>query len=191
MAVLAGNVDLGRGTRTFDVADRLGFDLEVSAVLSGGGLMKTGPGSLQLREANTYTGQTTIDEGAIYVYDNEAFGATTGGTTVSGSGSIQLSWYVDVGLEPLTLARISPGKAIDAIASSSWAGNVVLDEDAEVGAGDRLEFSGAISGPGGIAFKGAAYVVLSGSADNTYAGPTVAESCVLQLNKGYSRWAIG
>jgi autotransporter-associated beta strand protein len=79
--VIRGNVNLGTGTRTFNVADSIGaaMDLEVSAVLSGSaGLIKTGAGSMYLSGANTYGGLTTVSMGQLYLM----------GPAASGTGSV-------------------------------------------------------------------------------------------------------
>ena len=78
-ASISGNVNLNSATRAFDV--QTGFlvgqnpnitvpnanEMSVSAVLSGGGIVKTNTGRLQLLGANTYGGATTINAGQLIV----------------------------------------------------------------------------------------------------------------------------
>src|SRR5262249_6346439 len=57
-AVINSNLNLNGGTRTFDIADTSpsGSDLFLRGVLSNGGLVKIGLGTLKLEGVNTYAG---------------------------------------------------------------------------------------------------------------------------------------
>ena len=189
-ALLDGNVQMGSGTRTFAVAEgSVGYELRVTAVLSGYGFTKTGEGLMALQAANTFTGPATVNEGRLYVLNNDAFGTTAGGTVVGPSGFIQLL-SVDIGLEPLTLGRTAAGSVMYTSGDSSWAGDVVLNEDAVLGAGGSLGFSGVISGSGGITWNGAGDLILSGTANNAYTGPTLVKDGQLLMNKTSSYRSI-
>ncbi|WP_367874402.1 autotransporter-associated beta strand repeat-containing protein [Luteolibacter sp. Populi] len=91
------------GFTTFDVADvsaSSAADLTISAILGNGrdgnatlvpsGLVKTGPGTLTLAGANTYTAATTVSTGTLLVNGSLADTPVnvTGGATLGGSGSI-------------------------------------------------------------------------------------------------------
>ena len=75
----AGYIDLGAGTRTFEINDSAAAasDLTISAVITNGGITKTGIGTLTLTGTNTYTGATTISAGTLEI----------GGAGQLGSGS--------------------------------------------------------------------------------------------------------
>jgi len=63
---ISGKLNLGGVIRTFEVTG--GFPvhrLEIPAVISNGSLTKTGGGRLTLSGANTYTGNTSIDDGTL------------------------------------------------------------------------------------------------------------------------------
>jgi fibronectin-binding autotransporter adhesin len=68
-AVIAGALDLGGATRTFNVG--LGnaqiYDLGISAAIANGALTKTGTGRLYLSGANTYAGDTLVSAGTLIV----------------------------------------------------------------------------------------------------------------------------
>ncbi len=185
IALLAGNVFMGSGNRIFDVGNaNVGYDLSVNAVLSGGSLQKTGEGQMVLYESNTYTGETTVDRGVLYVYDDQSLGTTDAGTTVSGAGSIVLGFSAHVGAEQLSLGRVVGGSVLRSSSDCSWTGNVVLGEDTEMEIiSDSMEFSGAISGTGNLAINGPGTVVYSGSSTNTYTGDTHLNSGTLLLDK--------
>lgn len=193
IAILDGQVELAGATRTFDVGNGAASpDLNLTAIVSGThDLIKTGGGQISISGANTYTGATTVNDGNCLVGHGSAFGATSSGTTVSGSGSIQLVGTA-VGNEGLTLNKASiVSTVLSASGVSSWAGDIVLDADAAISTGFELEFSGAISGSGGIVFNGYGDLTLSGSSHNLYAGETVVKDGQLLLDKNISTLAIG
>jgi len=182
-ALLDGNVYMGAGTRSFSVAEGpVGYELRVTAVLSGNGLLKAGEGLMALLAANTFTGTALVSQGRLYALNNNAFGTTAGGTVVGASGLIQLV-NANIGAEPLTLGRTDSGSVLFATGSCSWSGDVVLNEDSTMGSGGSMEFSGAISGSGGITWNGSGNLILSGSAANTYTGDTYVNEGMLELNK--------
>jgi len=183
-AIFDGNVYLGSGTRTFDVGSgSVANDLRINAVLSGGALSKTGGGRMRLAAANTYVGTTTLNAGEVHVENAAAFGATNSGTVVTGVGTIQLI-STSIGDEQLTLSKSAAyGNAMTSSGASGWAGDVILEEDVGISTGGTLDFSGAISGTGGIVFTGYGDYYFTGSDFNTYQGDTVVEDGTLYLNK--------
>ncbi|MBA4106627.1 MAG: hypothetical protein C0485_12790 [Pirellula sp.] len=65
-AGLSGRVDLGGANRTLNVADgTAGNDLAISVPVINGGLTKTGAGTLVLSGANTYAGDTVVEQGSL------------------------------------------------------------------------------------------------------------------------------
>ena len=88
------NVPLVLGTasgQTVYVEVASGCTIEMLAAISGDanlvyGNTSTSTGIVNLRnDGSDYTGTTTAKRGTIYVYSNDAFGSTTGGTTLSGA----------------------------------------------------------------------------------------------------------
>ena len=148
-ANVSGNLDLGGGTRTFNIADGPILDLDVTAVISNGGLTKTGAGSLFLRANNTYAGATTISSGRVDVEGSQPQSAVTLlSGTLSGRGTVgsinATSGMITPGIGTsnfhlnvqgnLTLA---PG--VTYVATSAWPtpnNNGVLDVTGTVNLGD-------------------------------------------------------
>jgi autotransporter-associated beta strand protein len=93
----SGLIDLGGSARTFDVVNVIsGTDLSVNVPITNGALNKIGAGTLALNATNTYTGNTTIQDGRIELSGSLngsvnvsggvlAFGTATGIRTVNGS----------------------------------------------------------------------------------------------------------
>ncbi len=81
------NAFIKAGGATFDTT---GFDITVTqdlltdVVSTGGGLTKAGTNTLTLSGANTYTGSTIVNGGALSITHNNALGSTVGSTTING-----------------------------------------------------------------------------------------------------------
>jgi autotransporter-associated beta strand protein len=64
----SGRIDLGGGNRRFHVADgAAATDLTIAVPLSNGGLAKSGAGVLALTAANTYAGDTFVEQGTLSI----------------------------------------------------------------------------------------------------------------------------
>jgi autotransporter-associated beta strand protein len=88
----AGSLALGSAGRTFTVNAGPGpIDLQAAAVISGSvGLTKAGPGVMQITNADTYKGETTVTAGSLFVDGpSGSIGsvAVTGGL-LGGTGSV-------------------------------------------------------------------------------------------------------
>jgi autotransporter-associated beta strand protein len=118
--MISGTIDLGTNTTTFDIADgSASTDMDVSGIISNGGLNKTGLGTLVLTGANTYSGGTLVSMGtlqgnttslqgnitdnATLVFDQTSTGtysdqiSGTGALIKQGSGTVILSNVNSVG----------------------------------------------------------------------------------------------
>ncbi len=109
-ATVSGNLALGATTRTFNVGGGTVDDLVISAAISGApgaGLFKTGNGRLVLSGVNSYTGQTTLGSGLLFVngslttspivVSNGVLGGTGTTGSVTMNGGI-LDPGIDVGI---------------------------------------------------------------------------------------------
>lgn len=110
------------GVRTFQVADvtlSSAADLTINAELESSsttpaddGLRKTGAGTLVLNHANTYLGQTVIDEGSLILNGSLAGATVINGGTLTGAGNArQVS--VNAG------GTLAPGVGIGTLSSES------------------------------------------------------------------------
>jgi autotransporter-associated beta strand protein len=169
-------------------------DLSITAQLVGaGGFTKNGVGEVGLNGANTYTGQTTVNDGFVLVNNSLALGTTAGGTLVRSGAVLALNFGVAVPAEPLSLAgtgQSSFGALSSGFGSNSWAGPITLSSNATiyVDAGDFLNVSGSITGLFDISKTGTGTLILSGATVNSFDGMFV-DAGTLVLDKSIANGA--
>jgi fibronectin-binding autotransporter adhesin len=80
----SGFIDLDDGTRIFDVNNgTASVDFLVTASIQNGGLTKNGAGAMQVAAANTFSGNTTVEEGNLTVFGDNAL-QNTGNVVITG-----------------------------------------------------------------------------------------------------------
>ena len=159
-----------------------------------GGLMKSGPGTLVVAGANTYSGVTTVSAGNLVVSHNAALGSTTGATTTASGGSVELAHGIVVSGETIFVngfgANARGALQAGAATTNEWAGPVILGAgtaDSRVGAqaDGVLKISGPISN-GTINYltisadQTSGKVIVAGTA-NTYSGESQIVRGTLEL----------
>ncbi|MBP7949669.1 MAG: autotransporter-associated beta strand repeat-containing protein [Verrucomicrobiales bacterium] len=137
-------------------------DLTLSGVISGtgGGIRKTGPGTLTLTAVNTYTAGTEIQEGLLKLSGSGRLGTTAGFLLVSAGATL------DLGGTSQTVTGLGGGGTI----LNNGGGASVLTS---IRNASFDGFSGVIAdGAGTVAFtkSGTGYFTISGP--NTYSGLT-------------------
>lgn len=134
--------------------------LEVAGVIGDSatacGLIKTGDGTLTLKAANTYCGETTVSNGLVALTHAAALGSTGGATVVRSTqgGRLQLGGGLVVA-EPLTLNGERPGSGYSLYNSSGsnvWSGPLTRIGQTRINtaAGSTLVLTGGATGGGGL-----------------------------------------
>ncbi|MBK8035822.1 MAG: autotransporter-associated beta strand repeat-containing protein [Verrucomicrobiaceae bacterium] len=182
-AVINDNLTLGgaAGSRTITVNPSAGIavgnavaaspHLNITGVISSGvnnnGFTKEGTGTLQINNANTYVGQTVINNGIVLVGNNNAagtpFGSNAGNTVVNPNGTILLQNGAFTGAEPITItgAGFNPGTGALGNIAVVAGGNATVNGPVTVvpavvggssfitaGQGNTLNFTGGINKTG-------------------------------------------
>jgi fibronectin-binding autotransporter adhesin len=204
--VIGARVELN-GTRTFNVADgSAGLDLSVSSGLvdstnpaAVGGLIKTGPGTMQLEgsaNANNYTGPTNINEGTVVLFKDvgvNALGAGVGTVTVGdGIGGAKADKLIIRNSEQLsdtTNLTVASSGVVDlkTFSTSESINSLAGNGSVELGATSTLSvigmtdtvFDGAVEGTGGLTKSGTGKLNLNGA--NNYLGRTSVEGGTLAV----------
>ncbi|TBR39390.1 MULTISPECIES: autotransporter-associated beta strand repeat-containing protein [Dyella] len=142
--------------------DTNGYDTTVSQGISGtGDLTKTGEGSLTLDGHNTYTGGTHVDGGDLVVGSNSNLG--NGRLTVGDDATATLN------------------NGAQTVAGIDGNGDIVLNGTTLTTNGTNdANFSGDISGTGGLVKNGDYTQVLSGN--NSYTGGTTLNQGTLEIS---------
>jgi autotransporter-associated beta strand protein len=184
-ATISGNLDLAspqmpRTRRWFRVMDSPAeVELAVDAVLFGqGGLEKGGSGVLALNGANTYYGDTIVNEGLLIVGSDSALGSPNDGTTVEWGASLGFAGGVDCqGAETLVLASDGSASFVDHTeiavpvlfsldGDNHFAGPITLNYPGtftSMAAGNTLTLSGALTLNAPLVVDGAGAMVLAGA----------------------------
>ncbi len=171
--------------------------LDIQATVYGlGGFSKSGNGAMYLSVSNYFLGQLVISNGIVEARNNYALGFnyTSAGGDFKGvrlaGGTVLLRNAVVPGRELYVEQPVNssgtfelPGAFITSFGNSGWSGDVILSTNLNV-IGD-VNFSGAISGPGGLAFFGGGISTLGGNNANSYAGRTLVRCPLLQFAKPY------
>ena len=141
-----------------------------TGIISGsGGITKAGAGTFQVAGANAYLGATTVNSGILQAGAANSFSPASAHNVLAGA--------------TLDLAGFD-----QAVASLSGAGQVFLGNGRLTLGADNAstDFSGKISGTGGVTKTGAGTLALSGA--NRYSGVTYVSSGALaaQANNSFS-----
>ena len=163
---LAGNITNNAASNTM----RIGLDLLPTAngfihVVSNGllsatgvvssafGFIKTGPGLLNLRGTNTFTGDVTVAAGTLRVDNNSALGTTNGTTTVLSGATLDVGApdlpgnTLNLGAEQIIVSGSGVGGLGAIVSSSSVAQQLALQKvtltgDTTFGGPGQYTFSG-------------------------------------------------
>ncbi|MFN9719912.1 MAG: beta strand repeat-containing protein, partial [Planctomycetota bacterium] len=167
-----GTVNLGNGTRTFNIGNNI---TSLAGVVSGsGGITKAGTGTLMLGGSNSFSGVTTISGGTLSV-------GTINNGGVAGNLGQATNASANVVLNGGTLQYTGATASTDrGMTFNSVAGNTVEVTSAAA----NLTNSGILTGAGGFTKSGSGTLTLTGS--NNYTGNTTVSNGTLQLGNGGS-----
>ena len=170
---------------THDGSGKLALDSPITESVAGRNLTKNGPGTLILRQNNTYTGTTTLNAGTLLMGNDTVLGIgplvlNAGTTFASDSGGARSP------VNPLTLGgNMTLGQ------SAGGTGSLTFSGAFDLGGATRTltinnpntTLAGTISN-GGLTKAGTGTLTLVGA--NTYTGQTTLFAGTLQLGTGGS-----
>ncbi|EAX5650157.1 transporter [Salmonella enterica] len=136
----AGNVNLAAATLT---EGNLGLNDTISGIISGngGGLVKTGTGTLTLTGDNSYTGITSVQQGVLLVNGEQS--AATGAASVAASATLGGAGTLGGGVSVADNGHLTPGATLGSVGELTM-GALTLAQNAQ------LDFQFGQSGtPGG------------------------------------------
>ena len=138
------------------------------------GLTKSGPGTLLLYGANTFSGGVFIDAGTLQLHNSGALGA--GSVTVN-AGTLDLYGYSP------TIGALS-GNPGAVIANTGGAGTLTINTST------ATTFAGTIQNAINLVQTGAGLLTLTGSSNN-YNGTTTINGGTLQVGNGGPSYSLG
>jgi autotransporter-associated beta strand protein len=175
------------------IADWGSSNTPITGIISGNfGITKTGsPSTLRLAGANTYTGETVIETGSIYMLHAEALGNAAIGTRVEAGGalSVLIPGGPTINGEQVTLVD---GGALRAISGVTWAEPITLMNSGNISSffdNDIFTVSAQITGTGTFIrdsarsnSPGQESVLILTNNNNDYTGGTAIHSGVLSIS---------
>lgn len=183
---LAGNINNGGYTITFDNVQTAG-NITVEGVISGsGGLIKNNDGILELNGVNTYTGGTTLNRGTLRANNPSSFGSTAGILTINGGS-----------LRNLSPAALNNYVMVWNANFGIWGNNTNLGNGAvtmttdisiDVVSGLRMTIGGPISGDYSLTKTGGGTLILNGA--STYGKTTTISGGTIQLGNASALGSI-
>jgi autotransporter-associated beta strand protein len=175
--VSASNTTNATSTGTLTINNGNGADFSGTITEAGGtgiiAVTKSGNGTQTFSGNNSYSGLTTVSAGTLRLGHANALGSTTGNTTVSSGGILDLNGQT-IGAEAVVLSgngTTGVGALINSGSAASLGGAVTLNANTVIGAGN-ITLSGGVgqSGTRSLTKVGTGTLVLSGN--STYAGRT-------------------
>ena len=172
-----GSIDLGGGTRTFNVGNGTSdVDLSLDVPVTNGALTKAGAGTMRLTSANTYAGGTTVSGGRLLVNNSTGSGTGTGVVTVNsgtlgGTGTIAGIVIVN------SAGTVSPGTSIGTLTlntSPILSGTTFMEINRNGGAplADKIVLtSGTLNYGGTLVVSNAGAALLGGEVFTLFAAP--------------------
>jgi autotransporter-associated beta strand protein len=191
-ATISGNLSLGVSPAYFYVSNGIAQPaLRVDAVVAGAKLYKDGQGTLQLTGANTYNGDTAVEEGILFADNPSALGNSLYYTYITNGATLRLG-SIDGMAEGLVLNGLGfqgTNGAVDVVGGGRTTGELILRSPStikvEQGAGFAVD--NIISGTGPLTKSGAGLLYLGGytggAGQNFYSGDTIVTGGTLYLSK--------
>ena len=178
----AGTIDLNGSTLGIYVAEDAGpgVTLNISTVMTDGGIDKEEAGALDLAAANTFDGDVEFADGTLIVQDASALGSGVVSNTVDDGATLALASAGSIA-EPITLGMCGSGATlVNASGDNDLTGAITLigDSPIEVDHGS-LTIDGQVSGTGGFTKSGSGELTLTAS--NTYSGATMISAGTLDI----------
>ena len=165
-----GTMDLNSGVRTITVS----VDSKVASIISNGGLIKAGTATLTLSATNTYSGSTTVSQGALVASSDGALGnsisiTVAGGATLTLTNGVSNNYMNDSAVLKLATnstlnLNFTGADAVDGLSldgGTSWLAVGPYNAAALTAAGGKGTYTGngsltVISGP---RYSGLAFVI--------------------------------
>ncbi|WP_169829305.1 beta strand repeat-containing protein [Lacunisphaera limnophila] len=205
---LSGSGTVNFRTGTFTTGNSANTTFSGTLEDSYGTFVKQGTGTLTLSGANTYSGVTTINAGAIVAASNTALGSSTYGNSIASGAALHLQGGIAVTEGQFSVAgtgvggtgairNLSGNNSLDAALDltsnttiSADAGTLTASGQVNLGANTltvsgagNTTLSGSITNSGALTKTGTGTLALTGSSANSFGGALNLNSGTVALGK--------
>jgi autotransporter-associated beta strand protein len=191
-AVISGHLAMSYSPTFFYISNGVAQPaLRVDAAVSGVKLYKDGQGVMQLTGANTYTGDTAVEEGTLFADNPAALGYSLAYTYVTNGATLRLG-SIDGMAEGLVLNGSGfqgTNGAVDVVGGGRNTGEIILRSPSTIKVEQGAGFAedNVISGTGPLTKSGPGILYLGGYSggvgQNFYSGDTIVSGGTLWLSK--------
>ncbi len=185
---VTGTVLLGGSDRTFDVTGYLTANCFIGNASGFAGIIKAGPGTMEVQRTNSYNGITTVNAGTLCVAHTGGLGTAAVGTQVNDGATLQIKQNLTMPAEQLFLLGhgVNSNGALVLAGSTVLNGNIQLSTDAAInvpGANDLAVLSSQVTGAGALSKIGGGVLRLAGGTANSFTGGLYVDHGTVELAK--------
>lgn len=178
----AGSVNIRGNTFTVGDTGNSTFSGVISDSGAYGSLIKQGTGTLTLSGANSYTGPTTINAGAIIVANNSALGTSTYGNTVASGAALQFQGGVTLTEGQFSVTGTGLGGTG---ALRNLSGNNTLAASIDLGGNTTVTSSaGTFTASGQVNLGSGNTLTINGAGNTTFSGAITNSSAITKNDGG-------
>lgn len=153
--------------------------LTVSGPINGGGgITKTGAGTLVLSGTNSFSGATAVSAGTLNIRTAGALGLNSSGTTVGNGAELQLQGGITIDAEPLTVtgSGVGGGALHSLGGDNTWAGDITTVSSSGINRIGCDAGSLTIAGDVSLVASASDQLVFQGDGDITVTGNVTGDS---------------
>ena len=186
----SGSITFGPTNLTGQLVFSTSSPVLQNGALSGSvAISVVGSGTVTFDQANTYTGSTTVSSGTLLVANASGLGSAAAGTTVLGTGTLELSGGITINGESMTISGSAANGALRSVpGNNSIQGSMLtLGGNTKIGVdAGQLKINETLTDSASFGFTkvGAGTLVLTSA--NTYDGTTTVSAGILSIQNPLS-----
>ncbi|MFN5794227.1 MAG: autotransporter-associated beta strand repeat-containing protein, partial [Bacteroidota bacterium] len=204
-----GTLNHGQSNSSYTIGGAMFNGLDANSISSNtlnNALIKNGTGNLTLNAANTYTGQTLINNGELWIGSTGSISLSSAISVGSGVANVAKLWLSNASggttfSNDFTINNGNPNTreigGLNTSGTHTFSGFITNNPSISglsinaLNAGGTTTISGVISGGGAVFTAGSGTVIFSGASQNNYTSTFTAGAATTIFNKSANVRAVG